>query len=267
MKPELDPVKEELRAWRDHGIVLPLWWRDDDATEPTPALDRLIRLAADLGSPLHLAVVPEPAGADLADKLAATPGIFVLPHGWRHSNHAPPGEKKAEFGEHRPLPAMRGEIGRGWERLQHLFGARALPVFTPPWNRIAPALAATLPGLGLNALSTYMPRGRRHAAPGLLEVNTHVDPIDWQQRRLLDPAAIAVGTAALLKARREGFDRNDEPFGLLTHHLVHDEPIWSFSAALMETLLEGGATFVSPIAELERSCAETKPEQKPHFFR
>jgi len=257
MKPALAPVTEELHAWRDQGLVLPMWWRDDDATEPTPALDRLIRMAAGLGAPLHLAVVPDPAGPELADRLASTSGIFVLPHGWRHRNHAPPGEKKAEFGDHRPLPAMLGEIVQGWERLQHLFGARALPVFTPPWNRISPALAAALPGLGMTALSTYLPRRRKQAAPGLLQVNTHVDPIDWRRRRLLDPAAMASGAAALLKARREGFGCNDEPFGLLTHHLVHDDRGWSLIAALVETLLEGGAAYVSPLAELGRGPAES----------
>lgn len=257
MRTELAPVREELRIWRDQGLVLPIWWRDDDATEPTPALDRLIHLAAGLGAPLNLAVVPEPAAPDLGARLASSSETFVLVHGWRHRNHAPRAEKKAEFGAHRPLTVMQGEIQAGWQRLQHLFGARARPVFTPPWNRMAPALVAVLPSLGLAALSTYLPRPRKHAAPGLLQVNTHVDPIEWRQRRLLDPTAVAARAEALLSARRQGIVPNDEPFGLLTHHLVHDERIWSFTDAFVETLLEGGGVWVSPFAELGHRSAET----------
>jgi len=251
MKRVLMPVREELAAWRDRGLVLPLWWRDDDATQPTPALDRLLRLAAGLGAPVHLAVVPERAGEELAEWLPDPSRVLVLPHGYRHRNHAPAGEKKAEFGAHRLLEIMLAEIARGWQRLQLLFGRRALPVFTPPWNRIAPALVAVLPSTGLAAISTYEPRREKLAAPGLLQVNTHVDPIDWQERRLLDPAVIATGAAALLAARRQGGTDTREPFGMLTHHLVHDEETWSFTAAFIEAMLASGAVeWVSPLAEL-----------------
>ena len=77
MRAAFGPVKQELRIWREQGLVLPIWWRDDDATEPTPALDRLLGLAASLGAPLHLAVVPEPAGPDLAARLASTSAALV----------------------------------------------------------------------------------------------------------------------------------------------------------------------------------------------
>ena len=98
---------------------------------------------------------------------------------------------------------MLGEIVQGWQRLKLLFGQRALPVFTPPWNRIAPAVVTALPAAGLAAISTYRPRLEKHAAPGLLQVNAHIDPIDWRKGRLLDPDAIAAGTAARLAARRQ----------------------------------------------------------------
>ena len=34
-----------LTRWRDEGRTLPIWWRDDDAIAPTPALERLLALA------------------------------------------------------------------------------------------------------------------------------------------------------------------------------------------------------------------------------
>src|SRR3989304_5937775 len=40
------------------------------------------------------------------------------------------------------------EAAAGWEGLRAAVGARALPVFVPPWNRIAPAVLTGLPRLG-----------------------------------------------------------------------------------------------------------------------
>lgn len=253
MKQHLSVLSEELARWRDGGLVLPIWWRDDDATMPTPALDRLLALAASFGAPVHLAVIPAPAGQELVLRLAEASHAIVLPHGWRHRNHAPAGEKKAEFGDHRTAEEMLGEVVSGWKRLRQLFGTRALPVFTPPWNRIAPNLVASLPAAGLAAISTFKARRTKFAAPGLLQVNTHVDPFDWQCGTLADPAPYAARIAALLCRRRKGdADANAEPFGILTHHLVHDERIWSFVAALLETLVESRATrFASPLEELQ----------------
>ena len=53
----------ELDAWATAGQTATLWWRDDDATRPTPALARLRQLAQDNGIPVALAVVP--AGAQI----------------------------------------------------------------------------------------------------------------------------------------------------------------------------------------------------------
>ena len=36
----------ELDRWKAAGRAATLWWRDDDATRPTPALDRLLALQA-----------------------------------------------------------------------------------------------------------------------------------------------------------------------------------------------------------------------------
>jgi hypothetical protein len=251
MRQELLPLRSELERWRDEGRILPLWWRDDDAVAPTPALDRLLGLAREFGAPLHLAVIPDPAGPRLAGRLSETTDVRVLPHGWRHANHAPADQKKAEFGAHRALPVMLDEIAEGWRRLQDLFGAQALPLFTPPWNRLTPDVVEALAGMGLAGISTYAPRPQQFAAPGLLQVNTHLNPIDSRTRGLLDPALIAIRVAAELADRRKGLADNAEPYGLLTHHLVHDEAIWATVADLLEAFCESGvARWKGPLDEL-----------------
>jgi hypothetical protein len=252
MTPRLPTATVELQRWRDQGLTLPVWWRDDDATTPTPELERLLQLASRFEAPLHLAVIPEPATSELAERLGAAADVFVLTHGWRHKNHAPADRKKAEFGADRPVSTMLAEIDVGRERLASLFGSQSLPVFTPPWNRIAPELLEKLAGAGFKAVSTFTPRTARFAAKGLLSVNTHLDPIAWKSGGgLLDPALLDVQLTRELEARRLGRADNAETYGLLTHHLVHDEPIWEFIEALLELLAKSGvAAWTSPLHEL-----------------
>ena len=65
-----------------------------------------------------------------------------------------------------------------------VFGQAASPVFVPPWNRIAPALLPRLRALGFRGLSTFRRSPRRaQPAPGLAQINTHLDPIDWRGGR------------------------------------------------------------------------------------
>ena len=249
MKQQLAPVIAELQLWRDQGLTLPVWWRDDDAVAPTPALERLLATAQGFGAPLHLAVIPGHAGEALAERLRDAAQVHAMPHGWQHRNHAPADEKKAEFGAHRPARVMLEEVVRGWRRLERLFQPQALPIFAPPWNRICPAVVEGLTGCGIAAISTFLPRPAKHASSRLLQVNTHLDPVAWRAGGgLRDPAALAAEIAAQLSERRGGRADNSEPFGLLTHHLAHDEPVWSFTATLVDVLIESGAVkWTSPL--------------------
>ena len=252
MKQQLAPVIAELQYWRDQGLTLPLWWRDDDAIAPSPALDRLLALAEGFDAPLHLAVIPRFAGDGLAERLQDAAQALAIPHGWQHRNHAPADEKKAEFGAHRPTGVMLEEVTSGWRRIEKMFGPRALPVFTPPWNRLCPAVIDGLTGAGLAAVSTFLPRQTKYPSPNLLQVNTHLDPIAWRAGGgLMDPAALAAEIAAQLIDRREGRADKSEPFGLLTHHLAHDERVWSFIAALVDVVTQSGvAKWTSPLAAI-----------------
>src|SRR4051812_31046215 len=191
-------VEQELARWRETGRTPALWWRDDDAADATPALDRLITLQQTHGVPLALAVVPAGATEALAERLAKAPGIDPLQHGYAHTNHAPVSErKKEELGPHRPAMVVLGELGTGWMALERLFGARTLPVLVPPWNRIAPGLVPALPEIGYRGLSTFGIRRRVSPVSGLVQVNTHVDLIDWQARRF---AGIEVVLGAFAQA-------------------------------------------------------------------
>lgn len=222
-----DALDHELDLWRQAGLTARFWLRDDDAAGPTPALDRLLAVSGEL--PLALAVIPQACSAiPLPDR------VRVLQHGWSHRNHAPAGAKKQELG-YRPVDDCALDLAHGLVRLQQVFGATALPVLVPPWNRIDPDLVAELPRLGFAGLSTM---GQAPAPPvALRQVNAHVDLIRWRPDRGFAGAdAVTAMICAQLAARRAGGMPAEAPLGLLTHHLVHDDDLWDFLPRLLERL-------------------------------
>ncbi|WP_158047715.1 polysaccharide deacetylase family protein [Skermanella pratensis] len=221
-----DSLARELDLWAETGRTATLWWRDDDAVSPSPALDRLRDAATAGGVPVALAVIPAGATPELAEELRGWPGASVLQHGLSHANHETPPAKKAELGSARCPEAVLADLAEGW-RLLRPFGP--LPVLVPPWNRIAADATSRLPALGYAGLSTFNARPRPCPVPGLVQVNTHVDVIDWRGGGGFAGTEAAIGVLVRhLTARRTGAADPGEATGLLTHHLVHDDPCRRF---------------------------------------
>ena len=235
-------LSNELDAWHGEGRIASLWWRDDDAAAPVPALDRLADLAHEHAVTVGLAVIPALAQPSLEPWLEPV-RAEVLQHGWAHRSHAAGGEKKSELGRHRVPGVMTVELSKGLVKLRELAGARFQPVLVPPWNRIDPALIPTLPRAGFRGLSAYGPRPSVEPAPGLRQTNCHVDVVDWRGGRGFvgrDRALAAV--VAHLVARRARTVDPAEPTGLLTHHAVHEESTWTFIARFLERTWHHPAT-------------------------
>ena len=237
---------DELSRWRDAGRVVEFWWRDDDATSPTPALRRLVALAVEAHVPLGLAVVPDGAEPALFEHLGF--GVEVLQHGNDHRNRAAQGEKTAEFPTSEAPDSALQRLAIGRVRLQSMAGDRLLPVLVPPWNRFPAALVPSLAGLGLRGYSTFAPRESARPAESIVQVNTHIDPIAWKRGRGFVGEERALAEAIEhLGARRTGTVDATEPTGWLTHHAVHDETLWSFLARLFEeTQRRDGVRWLTP---------------------
>lgn len=234
------PLEEELQFWQDAGLILPFWWRDDDAIEPTPALDQLTAIASDFDMPLHLAVIPKYATTNLASYMSTVPHIIPVVHGWAHENHAPIDQKKAEFGASRPIEDCASDAILGLQKLSDLFGDRLKPMFVPPWNRLNPEFGEHLVAIGYDSVSTYLPRKTQFAAQNLEQINTHLDPIAWHDGRSLVLGDTLVNQMVkLMQDRRLGHTDNTEPLGLLTHHLVHDDAIWDFIIQFLTIMRKG----------------------------
>ena len=231
-------LTDELDAWSVAGMTATMWWRDDDATCPTPALARLLDAAATHGVPLCLAAIPNLVREELLTLLERDVNVVVAVHGVSHKNFAAAGEKKCEFVESRSPHAMADELVEGREKLIAVAGRRTVPVLVPPWNRVSRALVPLLPGLGFRGLSTYGDRGARAPTPGLRQVNCHIDPIDWRgSRDFIGVAGALEQLIGHLARRRLGNADPAEPTGLLTHHAVWSDAAFAF---LQELLVRTG---------------------------
>ncbi len=231
-------LRDEMTRWKDAGTVVDFWWRDDDACREDPALTRLVTLAAQAQVPLALAVIPHGVQPEL---LAQCPrGVRLLQHGCDHTDRSGVGEKKTEFPVAEPVAQALARLQAGWALLQ---GPAALPVLVPPWNRIGSiSLPGQLAQAGFRGLSRFGARARAAAWPGLVQVNTHVDIIDWHRTRGFVGEGQALHAALLhLQARRTGQADPHEATGWLTHHLVHDAACWDFLTRLFAFCSEQGA--------------------------
>ncbi len=253
-------LDQELELWDQENRIATFWWRDDDAIEPTDDLDRLLNIGFDNAAPCTIAVVPHLMKASLPPLLNESPVAFPVQHGYQHINHAPAGEKAAEFGDHRARDVIEAELSEGWQTLG-VFD-RLAPVFVPPWNRMTDDVNPFLASLGIKGVSQHAPRKFEIAKGGLRQVNTHVDIINWRTTRgfVGDEKALKE-LISHLKDRRLAVVDPDEPTGVLTHHLNHDAGCWDFMDKLLRsTLKKSNVRWLSPFEAFKIEAPELELE-------
>lgn len=217
--------------------------RDDDAGWENDRLLALLDTVDAAGACIDLAAIPlaigDPLVAELIPRLDAAPQRLALhQHGCAHVNHESQG-RKCEFGPSDDAESQRHDIRGGWLLLQHLFGARVQPIFTPPWNRCAPHTPAVLAELGFAALS------RDRGAPAQSALPEMAIDVDWS-RHLRDggPVAAARALADTLRARAS----DGAPLGLMLHHATLDAPALVQLGELLARLTRHGALRWQPMA-------------------
>lgn len=227
----------ELDTWAETGIKAEFWWRDDDATEPSGSLDKLLGLSYQWNIPLALAVIPGRLNPGLVEFLDNRSLASVFQHGFAHQNHASPGHRKLELGGTRGTDQTLADLEQGFRILYQHFSDRFNPVLVPPWNRIDDRVVARLGDIGFSGISTMKARRHAYPAPGLLQVNAHLDPVNWRHQGgfLGVYPAIAILIQHLI-ARRSGYRDLDEPTGILTHHLAQNDAVWRFLEDLFRFL-------------------------------
>jgi hypothetical protein len=210
-------LQAELDERNAAGRTVQFWWRDDDASAPSPALERAVGLSNKYRIPLALAVIPQDATPQLFQGLHER--VTVLQHGTDHRNRAAAGEKKTEYPGTESAESALTRISQGTRKLSQV--RSFIPVLAPPWNRMRSDLLDKLPAIGIRGISAYGPQKSREPAPGLRQVNTHVDVLAWRRGRHFVGEEQALSHA--MKWLMSG-----EPVGWLTHHAVHDAATWEF---------------------------------------
>lgn len=227
-------VVDELDIWHRQKRRALFWWRDDDAVDVTPQLNRLVSLARVHDVGIGLSVIPVASTPALQRFVRQHAQIDVLVHGFAHVNHARPDESKREFGGNRSQTEMVRDLVEGLALIRGAFGARSLPVLVPPWNRINPGIVMQLPRLGYSGLSTWKPRPVRHRVAALRQVNAHLDVIDWRRGKVpKNERLVASLLLRKLRWRRLHPSRAKEPLGILTHHLLWSPEIEGVLAGIL----------------------------------
>ena len=172
---------------------------------PTPELKRLLSLLARYDLPLLLSVIPMRAEPSLPAAVRDFPLVEVAMHGAWHRNHASKGRPLEETAPDRGRSTIVAELFDARARLRGLFGDAVGRWYVPPWHRISARVAELLPELGFEGLSTF--DNMRHGCPLLIEQNTHVDLIDWDDgRKGRDMQSVSRTLAnELAKARADDF--------------------------------------------------------------
>ena len=223
---ELKALDLELNEWSKNSNIAQIWWRDDDLHEPTVALDLLLETSSTLSFNPLLAVIPFLTSKDLPSILISS-GLGAGVHGFRHVNYEGSSKKKSEFGPSRRLQDQINDIANARQALYHLLGASVFNCFVPPWNRLSNNLIPHLPRLGFSTLSAFGDRNSELPCPNLVQINTHVDVIDWKRKRaFIGGESMAAKISNQLMQMRLRLSSKPEPLGLLSHHLQMKKEDW-----------------------------------------
>lgn len=139
-----------------------------------------------------------------------------------------------------------------FETFASRFGAEGV-IFVPPFGRITEALVNALPGIGFAGVSTgptnlerrmsrltarmpWLPSAQLPSNRSVLHLDVQIDPIDWRRGTSRPSASVSKELIGHLRLRRNGFISPNVPIGLLTHHLVHDDAVWSICDELLSAL-------------------------------
>lgn len=233
------PLRAELDLWQASGRSCPFWWRDDDLVCASPELNKMAQVAEEARVPVLAAVIPAKTDDHLGEDTKAMTRLSFCQHGYAHKSHAAAGAPSSEFDCGRPKAEVAREIAEGRQRLQGLFGERFIPVFVPPWNRIAADFVPLLEEYRFLGLSQYKDEPS-HPDSKLIIVNSHIEILRWSatSKATCMPTPALVRELVKLLAERRLSAAAPEPLGVLSHHLAMKGDAWSFMRTLFAVTAE-----------------------------
>jgi len=143
-----------------------------------------------------------------------------------------PGGPSGELTSGRDVAQVVHELSAGHSKLAAMFPERFMPVMVPPHNHLAQRLVESV----TDAKFSFVSIDGDFAGFAIPSRNVHVDVIDWQRNHAATLAQVVRSAIAALRLRRYGLVKVDTPIGLMTHHLVHDDEIWSLTTSFLSFL-------------------------------
>jgi hypothetical protein len=214
-------LRAELATWHELAVRPRLWWRDDDADRPSPALDRILALAQ--GRPMTCAVIPERNVHGLSKRLSGRANVMIAQHGVDHHDRRSPGCRPGEHRIGATASELAAPIAAARARME---SAGLVPcLFVPAWNRIDRHLPEALLSCGFGSVSAG--GSLRDSLGALARLDVHLDLLDTNPNRFKGEPRLSERLRKSL-ARRRLSSQLGVPIGLLTHHKSHDAETWSF---------------------------------------
>lgn len=239
---ELD---DELNIWSRMGHRPCLWWRDDDAKRDSMELQSLRRLLDT--EYLFLAVVPGLLSDDLVRMIEPEARVYVLQHGWMHTNHSALGKNASEFPRQRAKDDVANELWAGQLILSNAFSGKFHRVFVPPWHRCADWILRDLEQLGFVGVSLESPPFPLVTHGYLGEINIEIDLCDWTRNgSFIGNERLADLLVRALKLRRH-WCHQQAPLGILSHHALLTSYDLRSLSTILDLLRAHDADWVDPL--------------------
>jgi hypothetical protein len=269
-------IRRELDLWLERGIRAKFWFRDDDACELTDQLIRLLHFSKQYSITIGLAAIPNKLRPSLLTFLKSEDRMFLpMCHGWNHVNYEPK-DRPSEFGPNRKLPLLFQDAQLAYRTFVRYFNElEKRAIFVPPFGRIMPAFVELLPKAGFFGLSAgadlieatvsrivsrieFLPAVKISRRTNMARFDVHIDPIDWHRGTAREVPDVAHELLGCLRLRSKSFVDANQPIGIVTHHLVHNEPIWHLCAELVEILSNHSAVEFLDVTQFGVERADIK---------
>ena len=240
-------LKSVINIERNSDYEVKFWWRDDDVSESTEELKKLISFSYLNKIPVNLAVITKNLSDEAVGLIKQYTHISVLQHGYSHKNYANIGEPLNEFGLHRSLEIQLKEIRIGFEKLITAFGNQFIPVFVPPWGHIAESVIEQVSTIGIKGISLIGDHDKIY--PNLINNNVHVDIHSWKTESDTSYEVIIRDYNQIIddvnnKIKKEKSDDDCLTIGILTHSQIMGNNDWHIFGKLVKSMKKMGIEFI-----------------------
>ena len=240
-------LKSVINIERNSDYEVKFWWRDDDVSDSTEELNKLISFSDLNKIPVNLAVIPQNLSNEAIKLIKQYTHISVVQHGYSHINYANVGEPLNEFGLHRSLEIQLKEIRIGFEKLITAFGNQFVPVFVPPWGHIAESVIEKLSTIGIKGISLIGHSDKNY--PCLFNKNVDIDIFSWKTQseisyefNIRDYSQILDDICDKIKLKIN--NNNRITIGIVTHSQIMNNQDWRIFRKLIMTLKKTGIHFI-----------------------